>query len=87
MTMTIPRSELLQHALIGLEAQRAELERRMADIRLRLTGGAPAAPEAPKISHRRRRRKMSPEGRAAIIAATKLRWAKWRRAKRAAKRV
>ena len=83
MKLTIERSELLQHALIGFEAQRAEVERRMADLRLRLNGAGQAAQEAPRPTRRRRRRKISPEGRARIIAGTKLRWAKWRKAQRA----
>ena len=78
--MTIEETELLQHALIGFEAKRADVERRMAEIRLQLSGGAAANQAAPKAK-RRRRRKMSPEGRARIIAATKLRWEKWRKAR------
>jgi hypothetical protein len=62
--------------LIGFEAQRAEIEQKIADSRLRLGGSQAAAPRRP-------RRVLSPEGRARIIAATKRRWAKARRAKRA----
>jgi hypothetical protein len=85
MKITIERTELLQHALIGFEAQRADVERRMAAIRLQLNGAAETNEAAPKAK-RRRRRKISPEGRARIIAATKLRWEKWRKARRAKKK-
>jgi hypothetical protein len=83
--MTIQQTELLQYALIGFEAQRADVERRMAEIRLQLNGPAEKDQAAPKAK-RRRRRKMSPEGRARIIAATKLRWEKWRKARGAKKK-
>jgi hypothetical protein len=73
--MTIATKELLEHALVGYEARRAEVEQKIAEIRLRLRGNQAA--EAP-----RRRRVLSPEGRARIIAATKRRWAKARRFKR-----
>jgi hypothetical protein len=72
--MTITQTELLQHALIGYQAQADEIQRRMEDVRGRLNGAAPAE-ERPK-------RHLSAKGRAAIIAATKRRWAKVRREKR-----
>ena len=74
--MTIPTNELLEHALAGCEARRAEIDRKINDIRLRIGGNADAEPPRP-------RRVLSPEGRARIIAATKRRWAKARRMKRA----
>ena len=64
--MTLPINELLEHALAGYAARRAEIEQRINDIRLRLRGALDA--ELP-----RRRRVLSPEGRARIIAATKRR--------------
>ena len=72
--MTLPINELLEHALVGYAARRAEIEQRINDIRLRLRGTLDA--DLP-----RHRRVLSPEGRARIIAATKRRWAKARRAK------
>lgn len=76
--MTITQTELLQHALIGYQAQVDEIQRRMEDARRRLNGAASPAEERPK-------RHLSAKGRAAIIAATKKRWAKVRREKRAKK--
>ena len=76
--MTIATKELLEHALMGYEALRAEIERKMNDILLRLHGDQGAAPP-------QKRRVLSPEGRARIIAATKRRWALVRRMKRAKK--
>lgn len=73
--MNITQTELLQHALVGYQAQREEIQRRMEDIQRRLNGGAVPVDERPK-------RHLSAEGRAAIIAATKRRWAKARREKR-----
>ena len=78
--MTKSRTELLQHALLGFEARRQEIDRQIKELRQRLDG----PPEAPQPKPgRRRRRHLSPEGRANIIAATKRRWAKVRREKRA----
>jgi hypothetical protein len=74
--MTIPKNELLEHALIGFEAQRAEIDRKIADIQLQLRGNESADAPRPK-------RVLSPEGRARIIAATKKRWARLRRLQRA----
>lgn len=74
--MNITETELLQHALIGYQAQLEETQRRIEDVRRRLSGAAEAVEERPK-------RHLSAKGRAAIIAATKRRWAKARREKRA----
>jgi len=73
--MSITRTELLQHALIGYQAQIEDIQRRMEDVRRRLNGTAAPVEERPK-------RHLSAKGRAAIIAATKRRWAKVRREKR-----
>jgi hypothetical protein len=73
--MTIATKVLLEHALDGFATRRAEVEQRINEIRLRLRGSQAAVPP-PK------RRVLSPEGRARIIAATKRRWAKARRLKR-----
>jgi hypothetical protein len=77
--MTITQTELLQHALIGYQAQLEEIQRRMEDVRGRLNSAAPPVEARPK-------RHLSAKGRAAIIAATKRRWAKARREKRSKKR-
>ena len=79
--MTIPEEDLLQHALIGNQARRAEIDAAMAEIRRRIK--APAANHLPKsLKSLPRRRHLSPEGHAAIIAGVKKRWAKIRRLKR-----
>lgn len=77
--MTITQTELLQHALIGYQGQLEEIQRRMEDVRRRLDGATTPAKERPK-------RHLSAKGRAAIIAATKRRWAKARREKRSKER-
>jgi penicillin V acylase-like amidase (Ntn superfamily) len=77
--MTITQTELLQHALIGYQAQVEEIQRRMEDVRQRLDGATTPTEERPK-------RHLSAKGRAAIIAATKRRWAKARRKKRSNER-
>jgi hypothetical protein len=77
--MTITQTELLQHALIGYQAQLEEIQRRMEDVRGRLNSAATPAEERPK-------RHLSAKGRAAIIAATKRRWAEVRREKRSKER-
>lgn len=77
--MNITQTELLQHALIGYQAQVEEILRRMEDVRRRLNSAAVRVDERPK-------RHLSAKGRAAIIAATKRRWAKARREKRSKER-
>jgi hypothetical protein len=79
--LTIPEEELLRYALIGYQARRAEIDAAMLDIRSRME---PAATNSQPKSRRAapRRRHLSPEGRAAIIAGVKRRWAKIRRRKR-----
>jgi hypothetical protein len=77
--MTITQTELLQHALIGYQAQVEEILRRMEDLRRRLNSEAAPVEARPK-------RHLSAKGRAAIIAATKRRWAKARREKRSKER-
>ena len=80
--LTIPEEELLRYALIGYQARRAEIDAAMLDIRSRME---PAASNHQAKSRRAApgRRHLSPEGRAAIIAGAKKRWAKIRRLKRA----
>jgi len=77
--MSITRTELLQHALIGYQTQMEEIQRRMEDVRRRLNGATTPREERPK-------RHLSAKGRAAIVAATKRRWAKVRREKRSMER-
>lgn len=73
--------ELLEMALIGLEAQRAKIEGAMAEIRAELHGhvgrsAALVAERAPKP-----RRKMSAAAKRRIVAAQKKRRAEWHAAK------
>jgi len=75
--------EILSAALLGYQQQHQEIEARMADLRRRL-GGLSPAPAAAKAA---RKRRLSPEGRARIIAATKRRWAAVRKAKAKAARM
>jgi hypothetical protein len=59
----------LQAALGGLETQRTRLDYQIAAVRSLL--GNPS----PKTNRKRRKYRMSAEGRARIIAATRKRWA------------
>jgi len=73
-------TELLQAALAGFEHQRLQIEQKMADLRRMIDGGGrPAAPAAATPKKRR----ISAAGRARIVAATKRRWAAWRKARKA----
>lgn len=58
--LTIPEEELLQYALIGYEARRAEIEAAMRAIRGRVRPVTNHQPQAKKAT--RRRRRLSPEG-------------------------
>jgi hypothetical protein len=60
--------ELLRAALLGLEHQRAEIARKMAELRGMIGGNNPAEPASGK-------RTMSAAARKRIAAAQKLRWA------------
>jgi hypothetical protein len=78
--------DILAAALAGLEAQRTRLEGQIAEVRALMGRRGPGRPPAAKLgalaempARRRKRRKLSPEGRARIIAATKKRWAAIRR--------
>lgn len=77
---------LLTAALEGLELQKARIEAHIASIRSQLgrrgPGRPPAATSEPAPKRgRRKKRKLSPEGRAAIAAAARKRWAKVKAAK------
>ncbi len=74
--MKMTETELLQHALVGYQAQREEIQRRIEDVQRRMNSAAVEAEQRPK-------RHLSREGRAAIAAAAKKRWAKARRMQRA----
>jgi hypothetical protein len=62
---------LLQAALIGLEQMKAAAEAKMSEIQARL--GSQTTPTSRKAP--RKKRRLSAEGRAAIVAALKKRWA------------
>jgi hypothetical protein len=77
--------DLLVAAIAGLEAKKQRVETQIRDLRASMGKRGPGRPPAASKSapHKRRKRKLSPEGRAAIIAATKRRWAAVRKAKKA----
>ncbi|HEX7970699.1 MAG TPA: hypothetical protein VF501_00510 [Thiobacillus sp.] len=78
MKLTIDRIEILQHALVGYQARRDDIERRIQEVRVQLNGAAP-----PQIKEEKPKRRLSARGRANIIRATKERW---RRARAAGKK-
>lgn len=97
--MTTANRELLTMALVGYISQREALEVKIREIREQLAEGEGAYLMAPAkrrgrppaavpidtpVPTKKKRRAMSAEGRAAIAAATKKRWAAFRKAKRAA---
>jgi len=67
---TLP-ADILQAALIGYQAEKAKIDAKIAELKAQLASAA----EKPG-------RKLSPEGRQPIIAATKRRWATARRVAR-----
>ena len=79
--------DLLNAALVGLEAQKQRIEGHIAEVRALLGKRGPGRPPATaQVSastetkpRKRRKRKLSPEGRARIIAATKKRWAEYKK--------
>lgn len=77
---------VLQAALQGLEAKRAQIEEQIAQVRAALSqkGRVPtvaAAPAGSILLPAKKRRRMSPEGRRRIAEATRRRWEEFRRAK------
>jgi hypothetical protein len=85
MSTTIPSAATLRRA-IELSEQLEKLE---AELRAVLAGSSPApasaAPKAAAVAKPgKKRRKMSPEARARIVAAQKARWARVRAEKAAA---
>ncbi len=96
----INRNELLTYALRGYEHRRDQINEAIARLRERIqpaqnNGGAAAAIATaadvsggirmPGRGAPRKRRKLSAAGRAAIIAATRKRWAAFHKAQGAAK--
>ena len=89
--MTISDDELLRHALIGYQMRLGEIQATMRDINAKLrprTLGRrnEAAAASNGTRPQRKRRRLSPEGRAAIIAGIKKHWARVRRERRAQER-
>jgi hypothetical protein len=77
--MTVQDTSLLQAALVGYQMQAEKLATAIADIQKRIgnRSGKSTGPTASNAT--RKRRTMSPEGRARIVAAQKKRWAAARR--------
>ena len=84
MPLTV-NADFLSAALAGYKQRLQEIDARMADLRRRIGGSAPAA-AAPTPGPVAKKRRLSPEGRARIIAATRKRWAAVRKAKAEAAR-
>jgi hypothetical protein len=84
---------LLAAALVGYQQRRAEIEAKIDEIQRLLQGRATsvvtnqrsAAAPAPLRAQRKRKRRLSPEGRRHIIEALRRRWAAAKAAKKAAK--
>jgi hypothetical protein len=76
-------TDLLAAALVGYQRRITEIDARMADLRQRIAAASPAPSAKPAAAPARKKRRLSPEGRARIIAATKKRWAAVRKAKAA----
>jgi hypothetical protein len=81
---------ILQAALEGLEVQRARTEEAIAVIRTRLGRRPPGRPRktaataGPDTQPAKKKRRISAEGRKRIIEATRRRWARYRKARKAA---
>ena len=67
-------TEILTAAIDGFEMQKTRIDARIAEIRQMLDGGSQSAGATSELP-RRKRRKMSKAGRAAIAAAQRKRWA------------
>ena len=91
-TINISRADILSAALVGLEVQKQKVEEAISTLASTLEGGAvkqwraTAAPASspgskPPAKARKRggKRQMGEAGRAAIKAALKTRWAKYRK--------
>lgn len=80
---TSSEKEFLAAALAGYQWKLAEIDARMTDLRKRIAAYSPAPSAKPVAAPAKKKRRLSPEGRARIIAATKKRWAAVRKAKSA----
>ena len=72
--MAQPDRSILEHALIGFQAQLADIDGKITEIQSQL-GGRKITPPSTDGSSARPRRKMSAAGKARIAAAQKARWA------------
>jgi hypothetical protein len=83
-THAAPSSEILEAALLGLEAQRDKLDAQIAEVRSML-GRKPGRPARVAASvvlpSTNGKRELSPEARKRIAAAQKKRWAAFRKSK------
>jgi len=67
-------TEILTAAIDGFEVQKTRIDARIADLRQMLDGGSQSTAGTSETP-RRKRRKISKAGRAAIAAAQRKRWA------------
>jgi len=67
-------TEILNAAILGMEAQKEKLDTKIAQLRAILSPG-PAAPVATPEAPTRKRRRISVAGRKAIAEAQRKRWA------------
>jgi hypothetical protein len=77
----------LEAALVGYQQRLQEIQTKMADLRRMLKqtpAAAPAAKRARKAAPQKQKHRMSAEGRARIAAAQRARWAKSKKAQKAA---
>lgn len=81
-TVVIDQNELYEMALIGYAMKRENIEREQERIRLLLATDGFAHPPASVPKAKPAKRHLSPEGRARIIAGTKARWARYRKARK-----
>ena len=73
---------LLEAAPIGYQHQADQIAEKIAEIRLEISGKAPAAAAAPKaVAAPGKKRSMSAAARKRIAAAQKKRWAEYHRLK------
>ena len=78
--MAIPHHELLNLALVGALATRADMERRQADLQHLLAG------EPELRAKRKKKRHFSVAARRAVAAGQKRRWERYHAAQQAAQR-
>jgi len=71
-------NEIIAAAIQGYEAQKQQIDAKLDELRGML---APRTSESEAAPRKRRKRRLSPEGRRRIIEATKRRWAAVRAAK------